>query len=30
MIEDQKDINEIMKELLEFISSYFAKKLDIW
>jgi AbrB family transcriptional regulator (stage V sporulation protein T) len=29
MIEDQKDINEIMKELLEFISSYFAKKLDI-
>jgi len=29
MVEDQKDISETMKTLLEFVSTYFAKKLDI-
>jgi hypothetical protein len=30
MIEDQIDINDSMKLMLEFVSTYFAKKLEIW
>jgi hypothetical protein len=30
MIEDNKKISEEMKFILEFVSTYFAKKLDIW
>lgn len=30
MIEDNKKITEEMKFILEFVSTYFAKKLDIW
>ena len=29
MIEDNKKITEEMKFILEFVSTYFAKKLDI-
>ncbi len=29
MVEDQKDIDDTIKTLLEFIATYFAKKLDI-
>ena len=29
MVEDQKDIDDTIKTLLEFVATYFAKKLDI-